>query len=106
MLMFVKNFLNKCKEYCLNTNWYLIMFIGMSLRAIVFGASLSDALALLPIAGIACYKLFIIQTKVTPVNEAFAREFLQIKSKVDNLQARDNVKTMAPSEPIQPKRYF
>lgn len=64
----------------------LVAFSGYTIRLIIFGASIGDALALLSFASLCAFFYFLEDKKEAPINDSLKNEIEQIKSTVNALK--------------------
>lgn len=82
----------------------LIAFVALSVRIVVVGAGIGDAVALLGLLGIMGFKHFVYEMKQRPVQEAFLKRINELETKVNILAAKDGLEKVKPG--TDRVRYF
>lgn len=69
-----------------NVNYSLLAFFLFSIKLVVFGSSVSDAIALFALAGLYGFSLFLESKKETPINDEIKKDLENVKSAVNALK--------------------
>ena len=61
-------------------------FVALTLRCLIFGASIGDSMLFFPISGIIGYLFFLDSRKEVPVNESLKLQIEELKDSVNALK--------------------
>lgn len=70
----------------------LLAFVGFSLRLIITGATIGDAIALFGFAALYGFHLFLSSKKEEPINDKFKSEIEALKLQVSSLHSANALK--------------
>ena len=100
--------LKKLNEHCrrIKQNLPELAFLLFSMRLIILGSSIGDALALVSIAGVLAFRWYLNKGKDL-VTQELLQDMEEIKKSLSALKIDKIVKQRVPSnEPQKEKRYF
>ena len=96
----------KVKDFLIKINPFILIFILIGLRIVGFGASIGDAIVITALCSLKGFNSWIDSQKKDTVNEQLAKELIDLKSMVTNLNIKNSVKPQTPAINPDLKRFF
>lgn len=98
--------MEKIKKLLTSVNTVLIVFTLLGLRAVVYGASIGDALFILSIAALLGLKDYLKSIQTPDINEEIKKEIDSIRTYVSAMSIKQGIKDIPKELPKDVKRLF